>query len=145
MRKTKVVRAEHGRDLEAGRVFLITEMPAAQAEKFGARAWLAIAHSQVDIPEGFENAGWAGLAFVSLRALNGAPWAEVEPLMDEMMGCVRIIRDERNPELVFPLLQDEIEEVATRLLLRKEIIDLHTGFFTVGAPWTSGAPEPPST
>lgn len=135
-RKDRVVNITDPTSRDAGKTFYLTEMSALQAEKFAARAWLAISHSKVEIPEGIEASGWAGLAFVSLRALNGTPWNEVEPLMDEMMGCVKVIRDPKNPTLVLPLLADEIEEVATLLRLRKEIIDLHTDFFSKGVPWT---------
>ena len=56
-----------------------------------------------------------------------------EPLMDEMFRCIQIQPDPRKPEVVRPLIDngtegDDIEEVATRLRLRSEVINLHTGF-----------------
>ena len=133
--KTKIVQIPlEGRD--KGKVFQLVEMPALKAEKWAARAWLMLSRTSVNLPPEMaavvENAGWAGLAFVSFQALAGAKWEDVEPLMDEMMDCVKAVRDARHPEMVFPLIDTDIMEVETRFWLRKQIIDLHTDFFSKG-------------
>jgi hypothetical protein len=131
-RKTKIVRIEaEGRD--QGKSFLITELPASQAERWATRALMAMAKSNVDIPDGIENAGIAGIATLSLRALAGMPFADAEPLLDEMMRCVQAMPDPSRPQVTRQLIEDDIEEVATRLFLRREVIELHTDFSLTAA------------
>lgn len=128
MRKTKVVDiTDEGRD--KGKRFFITEMPAMQAEKWAARAFLALAHSGTELPEGAEGAGLAGIAVIGLRALSNANFGNMEPLMDEMLQCVQIVPDPNQPNFMRGLIgQDDIEELATLARLRMEVFELHTGF-----------------
>lgn len=136
MRKTKdVVVALEGRD--KGKVFRITEMPASQAEKWATRAFLALAHSGVEVPEYVSGAGMAGIAVLGLKALGGVSFEEAEPLMDEMMACVTIVRDPKQPMMAFGLMEQDTEEVSTRVLLRGEVFELHTGFSFAAEKWTS--------
>lgn len=125
-RKTKVVRIEAaGRD--QGKSFLITELPASQAERWATRALMAMAKTGVDIPEGIENAGMAGLASIGLRALASIPYEDAEPLLATMFECVKFVSP-THPEVSRYLIEDDIEEVGTRLQLRREVLELHTGF-----------------
>ena len=128
MRKTKhITITDEGRD--KGKVYLLTEMPATQAEKWAVRAFLALAKSGIDVPENAAGAGFAGLAVVGFRALTGVSFHEAEPLMDEMMDCVKIVRDPANPLLAYPIqMEEDIEEVATLWKLRESLFELHTGF-----------------
>lgn len=104
-------------------------MSAAKAERWATRALLAVARSGVDMPDGAAEAGMATLAVIGLRALSFISFEEAEPLLDEMMECVQIIPDpEKNPNFVRQLVEDDIEEVSTRLYLRAEVFELHTGF-----------------
>jgi hypothetical protein len=131
-RQTKTVNiTAKGRD--KGKAFLLTEMPAAKAEKWAARAFLALAKAGVDIPENIASAGLAGIASVGLKALGGMDFPDAELLLDEMWTCIQIIPDPSRPEVVRALIEDDIEEVTTRLLLRKEVFTLHTSFFTTAA------------
>jgi hypothetical protein len=136
MRKTVIVTIDAaGRD--AGKVFLLREMPASQAEKWAARAFLAMARSGIDIPDDVASAGLAGIAAVGLKAIGGLGFAEAEPLMDEMFACVQIVPDPARPGVVRALVEDDIEEIATRLRLRKEVFGLHVDFSGLAARWTS--------
>lgn len=131
-RKTKVVVIEaEGRD--QGKHYLLTELPASQAERWATRALMAMAKSGVEIPDGLERAGVAGIAVVGLRAVAGMPFEEAQPLLDEMMACVEFIPDPARPQVHRYLIEDDIEEVATRIMLRQEVIELHTGFSLAGA------------
>lgn len=109
-----------------GKHFILREMPAAKSEKWAMRALCAMAASGAEIPPEAVLGGMAVVAVVGLRALFAAPYAEVEPLLEEMMGCVSIVVD-KAPE-GRPLLDDDIEEVGTRIKLRDEVLKLHTGF-----------------
>lgn len=138
MRKIQdVTILDSGRD--NGKVFRITEMPAMKAEKWAMRALLAVGKSGVDIPDNVAGGGVAGLAAVGLKALMSIPWELAEPLLDEMMQCIQYLPDPNAPERVRPLIDDDIEEVKTRLTLRNEVFQLHTGFSLPGASSKSAA------
>jgi hypothetical protein len=137
-RKTKTIVIETpGRDFQ--KMFVLTEMAPTKAEKWAFRAFLALAKSGVEIPDDIANSGLAGIAKVGLQAFSGLSFEDAEPLMDEMFAMVAIIPDPARPEIkrgyggVGALIEDDIEEVSTRLLLRKELFALHTNFFTPGA------------
>lgn len=131
-RKTATVTIEaEGRDL--GKVFLLREMPASQAEKWAARAFLAMARSGIDIPDDLAGAGLAGIAAVGLKAIGGLGFAEAEPLMDEMFACIQIIPDPARPAVVRALVESDTEEISTRLRLRKEVFGLHVDFSGLAA------------
>jgi hypothetical protein len=117
-----------GRD--KGKVFVLTEMSATQAEKWATRVFLALGQSGIEVPDDIANAGLAGMATLSMRALVGIPWHLAEPLLDEMMSCVALMPNPARPMTLIsgPLLDDQIEEVSTRLKLREEVISLHLGF-----------------
>jgi len=124
-RKETVTIEAEGRD--KGKVFVITEMPADQAERWAIRALLALAKAGVTVTDAAQ--GMAGLAAAGLAALGSLPYEAVGPLMAEMFSCVKYQHQPNQP------LQDiddgersQIEEVATRLELRKRIFKLHTGF-----------------
>jgi hypothetical protein len=123
MRKEALITIEAaGRD--QGKTFVLTEMSASKAEAWGARLMLALSRAGVEVPEGFFEMGMAGVAVMGLKAMGGLSWDVAKPLLDEMMACVRIkvnagVRD---------LIEEDIEEVKTRLRLRDEVINLHVSF-----------------
>jgi len=125
-----------GRD--QGKVFVLHEMPATQAEKWAAKAFLALAASGVDVPENIMSAGLLGWAHLGIKALSGMSFADAEPLLDEMFGCVAIIPDPQKPQItrgcngLAPLVESDIEEVSTRVRLRMELFKLHLGFSEAG-------------
>lgn len=133
-RKTKILPVPSwpdNRDSTARRVYLITEWPAARAEKWGLEMFIALKGSGTEISESVARLGMVGVAIAGINAFMRAsidPKVLV-PLLDDMMECVRIIRDPKHPDVASPLgVDDDIEEVQTRLWLRSEIIRLHTGF-----------------
>jgi len=112
-----------GRDV--GKTFRLTEMPALAAEKWAARALLALGKSGVDIPDEVRQHGTAAVVVVGVRAFVGIDFADAEPLMDEMMKCV-----EYSPSqgVWRALIDDDVDEVQTLAFLRGELMELHTGF-----------------
>jgi hypothetical protein len=128
MRKTKIVTID-AENRDKGKSFLLTEMGATQAEKWAARAFLALAKSGVDLPDGAAQQGLAGVAAAGLSALSGLDWALAEPLLDEMFRCIQIQPDPvKNPNFFRALGENDTEEVTTRIKLRKELLELHLGF-----------------
>lgn len=122
--------AEGNRD--AGKIFVITEMAATRAEKWATRALLVLTRTGAVIPDEARSLGMAGIAIYGLRALSGLTMDDAEPLLDEMLTCVQVQPDPRQPMVVRPLLEDDTEEVSTLLLLRREVFELHTGFSMAG-------------
>ena len=116
--------ADIGRD--KGKQFLITEMPASQAENWAIKAILAVGNAGIEIPDNLALQGMAGLMAVGYMNLLKIPFDAAKPLLDEMMSCVQIIP---SPNIKRPLIEDDIEEVQTRLLLRKAVWNLHMDFF----------------
>lgn len=121
-----------GRD--KGKTFVLTEMPASKAESWAMRALLALMAGGVEVPEGFERLGMAAMAEIGIRALSGLRWEVAEPLLDEMWSCIQIMPDPSKPHLVRNLIEEDIEEITTRVKLRAEVWKLHTGFFKAVAP-----------
>jgi len=120
-----------GRDL--GKVFLLTELSTADAEDWAMRAFFALMNSGVDIPDDVAEMGLAGIASIGLGALGKIDYEKARPLLDKMMQCVQIIPDPSRPNVLRALDPTDIEEVATRLLLRKEVFALHVDFLTPAA------------
>lgn len=129
-RRTKIIHiTDEGRD--KGKKFLLTEMPPSQAEAWAFRALLALANNNAQIPDA--SLGMAGLAQLGITGLAGLPWIVAEPLLKEMFDCIQICPDAKNPSFTRPLEPAgegdyDIEEIATRLKLRKEIFNLHINF-----------------
>jgi len=136
-RKTKTVQIE-GEGRDQGKVFFLTELPAAQIEEWAARALFAMMNCGVEVPDDLLKAGLSGLMAIGIKSLSKVPYEMAKPLFDEMMSCIAIIPDPRQPAVklgymgVGPMVEDNIEEVSTRLILRKAVFDLHMDFF-IGA------------
>lgn len=135
MRKTKTVNItdgtppadpenpQNGENRDHGKRFLITEMSAAAAEKWAMRLTLAMTKAGLDVPEGATNWG-AILAYGIMKGIGSLSWGDAQPLLDEMFACVQIVED----KITRPPTEDDIEEVETRLRLRSEVFELHSGF-----------------
>lgn len=131
-RKTsRVTITAEGRD--EGKTFVLTELPADQAEKWAIRALLALAQSGATVSTEAMQAGMAGLAAMGVQALAGVRWDTLEPLLDEMLPCIKYVHATGATKT--PIAQDimpgensQIEEVATRMTLRFALWELHLGF-----------------
>ena len=112
---------------DRNKVFLLTEMPAEQAEEWGMRALLALTAAGAEVPDDFQGGGMAAVAAMGVQALQGLRFEDVKPLWAEMFECVQIV-PEPSREFTRKLVADDIEEISTRLRLRKEIVELHVNF-----------------
>lgn len=130
MRKKEsvVVPAMGGRD--DGKTFAIEEMPAAKAEKWAWRMFIALKGTSAEIPQEVAGLGMVGVAIRGINAFLAADvrFQDIEPLLDEMMTCVMIVRDPRYPAVVAALIPEDVEEVRTMGWLRSEVLRIHTGF-----------------
>lgn len=138
MRETKTVRAPQfpgTRNRDLGRTFIITEWPAARADDWGMRMVLAANRGGGSIPMDVRSIGMEGIAILGVNTFlrgNIAP-TELIPLWNELLECVKIVRDEKAPHILSDLLDDDIQEVATRQWLRLEVLSLHINFSATDA------------
>lgn len=125
MRRTEIVEIAEGRD--AGKKYQITEMSAEAAEWWAFRALQAIAGADAELNL---QAPLSDMAAQGIKALAKVHPDQAKPLLDEMMGCVQIlVPATQKPR---PLLDGDIEDVKTRFMLRKAVVELHLGFSTGG-------------
>ena len=128
-RKTKIVTiTDENRD--QGKTFIITEVPADQAESWALRLFLALKQSEVDVPESLQSLGMAGIASMGIRALLSMEYSTLRPLLAEMLDCVKF-KPERAELAPVPLgsgINCLVEEVSTLVRLRREVAELHLGF-----------------
>lgn len=137
MRNTIEVAIGEGRD--AGKTFVLTEMSPMRAEKWACRALCAIINAGIDVPEELRGSGMAGIAAIGVHQILNFRFAEFEPLLDEMMGCVRFKMGGSSAPPPRALIEDDIDEVSTILKLRREVLLLHVGFLpaAVRSKWIS--------
>jgi hypothetical protein len=143
-RKEKaIVISTPGRD--AGKMFHITELSASEAEAWATRALFVMMNCGVEVPDDLLSAGLAGIAAIGIKSLSRVPYEMAKPLFDEMMECIAIVPDPKQPLVkrgyggVGPMIEDDIEEVSTRLQLRKAVLELHLDFFLSAARSEQGA------
>ncbi|VEB99938.1 Uncharacterised protein [Cedecea lapagei] len=122
-----------GKGRDKGKVFHITEMPASQAEWWAIRAGLAMAKGGVNLPDNFSDLGMAGMAKVGLEMVAKIPVEDARPLLEELMSCVQAVPNPSDRSIKRGLIEDDTEEVSTRLKLRTEVLKLHVDFLTAAA------------
>ena len=128
---TFVVTAE-GRD--AGGAFVLREMGAIPASEWFMRAMQLMARAGTDVPANIFAAGPAGFVTLGLGAfvagIGKAPWGEVKPLLDDLLGCVVSYQPPGGsvPITRWDVMKTQIEEPATLLMLYQEVVSLHLGF-----------------
>ncbi len=130
-RYEKVFAEGLGRD--AGKKFLITEMPPRRGHEWATRAILAMMSAGAEIPDDLQAGGMAALAVLGLTALGKAPPQIVLPLLNELLGCVQTVF----PTATRDYIDDDFEEISTIFQLQKAAFLLHTEPFTSGGPSTS--------
>lgn len=115
---------------DSGKVFHIKEMPASKAEWWAITALLAMSKNGVEIPDGALEQGMASMVKVGLEMVAKIPPQDAKPLLDEMMACVTFVPNPANPSIARPVIEDDIEEVTTRLKIRAEVFKLHVDFLS---------------
>lgn len=136
-----VVIEKEGRDKD--KAFKLTELSARRVEDWAVRAFSGMARAGATVPEDVRNAGIAGIAIMGATALFSMSYHDAKPLLDEMLDCVKLIPNPSAPKITRDLLEDDIEEVATLLQLRKEVLDLHINFSELVSRFNLKLPETP--
>jgi len=122
--------ADGGRD--AGKSFHLVEMAAEPLEKWAIRVLCAAnaADPALDLDI---NAGIPGLFGPVLKSLFKGDAYTLIALLDDLMTCIKVKPDPARPLVTRPLLPGDIEEVATRVYLKREAFQLCTGFLLPGS------------
>lgn len=126
-RKTKVFKIDDKKSRDNGKSFVLTEMDAESAEWWAFQVLQCLLGSDAEIDF---NAPLAQLAAQGLAAMGRIPPEKAKPLLEQMMGCVRIKLPSGSESR--DLLPGDIEEVKTRVILRKEVLALHVDFSDIG-------------
>ena len=92
--KTVVIESE-GRD--QGKMFFLTELSASQAEAWATRALFVMMNCGVEVPDDLLSAGLAGIAAIGIKSLSKVPYELAKPLFDEMMDCIAVVPDPKQP------------------------------------------------
>ena len=124
-RKSVVVTIEDGGEQKK---FLITRMSAADSEDWALELFFALANAGAEIPDDMAELGFAGLAQLGIDAFSKISYEKAKPLLARMMQCVQFIPNPDDERVVRQLRDEDIEDVVTRLKLRKEVFNLHTDF-----------------
>jgi hypothetical protein len=135
MRKTSTITIKEGRD--KGTKFLITEWPAVQIEHWIMRAYFGLGEAGVELPPEVLQLGAIGIAYAIASKAIQMPSALGIQLADELMECVQRVEEKMTRSLV----DNDIEDVSTRLLLKLEVLKLTFGFFDFAAFLSSALPE----
>lgn len=139
-RVEEVVIDQEGRD--KGKTFQITEMASEQGENWAFRLLFAMGRSGVDVPDEMMSQGWAGVAYYGVKAMFQLRWEDAKPLLDEMWQCIEFIPSARaRPR---KLMEEDVEEVATRIFLRLKVFELHSGFSITGGGLNSLGMQAPA-
>src|ERR1017187_1368756 len=136
------VRSDNFGERDNGKTFVLREMAADQGERWATRALLALTNAGVEIPDGAAEMGWGGLAAAGLQALSKIHFSDLEPLLDEMWKCVRYEHAPNlPPQAIIEGETSQIQEIMTRVPLRKEVLRLQLNFCVAAdPPKTAGPP-----
>lgn len=124
----KVITIEKGRD--AGKMFVVTEMPVTKADNWAMRAMFALANAGIDIGEVSPAMGMMGIGQVAIKALANIRADVGIPLLNELLDCAEIIPSGGNARQIE--MDSDIQDITTLLLLRKEALVIHIGFLMQG-------------
>jgi hypothetical protein len=137
MRESAVVKIPEfpgTRNRDKGKLFRLTEWDADKAERWGMRMMLAGNKSSGQLPLNLSGIGMEGIAILGINTFLRADIVPetLVPLLDELLECVQYVADPAKPDVLSKLLPGDIQEVATRMWLRGEVLSLHLNF-SVGA------------
>ena len=133
-KKTVTVIINDGGD---DKTFILTRLSARETEDWALQAFFAMANAGVEVPDDVRSLGFAGIATIGLQALGKIAYEKAKPLLDKMLECIAIVPDSKKPNVFRALIDSDVEDVTTYLLLRKEVFALHTDFLQTVEPSTT--------
>lgn len=132
LRTATVTVSRDGRD--KGGVLVLEEMPAEPATAWIIRAGQLLMRSGVDVPAHIAEHGVTGFIAMGVGTLlsgfGKASWAETEPLLIELRGCVKTYRPPGGSVDIsgWPAISSQIQEVTTHFQIYEEALSLMVGF-----------------
>jgi hypothetical protein len=134
-RKTKYVTVPelpHCDNRDLNKTFLITEWPAARADRWVSRLAFVAMKGGGSLPLDLRGIGWEGVAIIGINTmLRGSIDPDIMiPIGDELLECVQIVPDPKQPSSARAIneLAGDIEEVQTRWWLRDQVVSVHVNF-----------------
>jgi hypothetical protein len=151
-REKRVAITSEGRD--KGKVFLIREMPAFQAERWANRMILALLDANAKrASKDMQDGGLSALSVMmptslagSIKWLAGINYTGVEDLLNEQVACMFYVPNVpgAQPQELYTGELSQVEEIETIWELRSEWLLLHLGFLLAGGESTTGTQSPAS-
>ena len=119
----------HVENRDEGKLYLIREMPARAGVRWAVKLFAALINAGVKVPDEMVRSGMAGVAAMGFDSISNLRATDAQVLLDELIGCVQIVRDKRHPEKSFDMVSDEdVEEITTYFQLAREVFKLHINF-----------------
>ncbi|MXV35734.1 MULTISPECIES: phage tail assembly chaperone [unclassified Saccharibacter] len=112
---------------DAGKVFIITRMPAFTADRWARNVVRALARSGARTPREALESGIAGLSGQSMALFGHLTDDECDAAFQGLMNCVKIQRDPKTEPA--PLIEADIQDANTLSELRTEAFKLNMDFF----------------
>ncbi|MFB9871045.1 hypothetical protein ACFFLJ_06890 [Acetobacter farinalis] len=116
---------------DAGKVFVISRMPAFQAERWG-RAFLhaATVGTPFEARAVYADAiAEVARSEIGLNVLRSVDPALSDPLEKELRDCIKIKPDPARPAVTRPIIDGDFEDIGTFIDLQQVAFGFNTGFF----------------
>lgn len=127
----KIIQITEGRD--AGKTFLVMEMPCSKAEKWFARALCAMLSGDIpaDVRELAKTSSAAAFMRVMQAGLHSLKWETAEPLYDDLLAQIYVLPKgsaEARIQLKASNIDAHVQDFATMYRLRGAVLELSLGF-----------------
>ena len=127
----KIIQITEGRD--AGKVFLVMEMPCSKAEKWFGRALCAMLSGKIpaDVRELAKTSATAAFMRVMQAGLHSLKWEVAEPLYDDLLPQIYVLpqgKAEARIQLKPTNIDAHVQDFATMYRLRGAVLELSLGF-----------------
>ena len=129
---------------DKGATFILTEMSADRGASWAYRLLFLLLNSGGVISDDMLHSGFAGVAAVGRMlgelkdAIEKLPYEKIQPLLDELMACVKWQPEDRRLAAQAIMRGDncQIQEISTFFKLHWAVLELHTGFSLADATQT---------
>lgn len=127
----KIIQITEGRD--AGKTFLVMEMPCSKAEKWFARALCAMLPGDIpaDVRDLAKTSSAAAFMRVMQAGLHSLKWETAEPLYDDLLPQIYVLPKgsaEARIQLKASNIDAHVQDFATMYRLRGAVLELSLGF-----------------
>ncbi|RUT26846.1 hypothetical protein C0V97_03975 [Asaia sp. W19] len=118
---------------DAGKVFVITRMPAMQADRWARHLVKALTRAGMALPPDAMEIGLSGLGGMAQAMFGQLEDEAADKALDALMATVKIQRDPNNPASRGQIIDADLEDPETLPRLQAEAFRMHLGFFKAAA------------